>query len=195
MSLKTHNTALDFSKYVIFPGIYRILILLPLPSRQLASLVQTALKPWQQGILLRDDRHQEHEAQQDCQQEIQRIYVLQAQAGIQQVSSCLASPGADPLSNGRSGWVACGLQHLHSCLHRRWRQLAAVTLSQRHSRLLDHEEPFWADWEGQGCEKRFQLNNNGDTMHLSGDDVGVNPARLRAGRLAGIVPAGSLHAI
>ena len=32
-------------------------------------------------------------------------------------------------------------------------------------------------------------------MHLSGDDVGVNPARLRAGRLAGIVPAGSLHAI
>ena len=155
MSLKTHNTALDFSTYVNFPGIYRILILLPLPR--------------QQGTLLRDDRHQEHEAQQDCQQEIQRIYVLQAQAGIQQVSSCLASPGANPRSNGQSGWVACGRQHLRRCLHRRWRQVAAVTLSQRHSRLLDPEEPFWADWERQGCERRFQLNN-GDTMHLSGDE-------------------------
>ena len=36
--------------------------------------------------------------------------------------------------------------------------------------LLDPEEPALAEGEGQGCERRFQLNINGDAMHLSGDE-------------------------
>ena len=63
-------------------------------------------------------RRQEHWAQQDCQREIQRINGAQPQAGLRQVSSSLASPeGVSPLYGWRR-WVAYGLQHFGSCLHR-----------------------------------------------------------------------------
>ena len=46
------------------------------------------------------DGRQVHGAQQDCQRDIQRKHGARAQGGIRQVSSCLASPGADHLSDG-----------------------------------------------------------------------------------------------
>ena len=87
----------------------------------------------------------------------QRIHGARAQGGIQQVSSCLALPGADhrwrPL-------VARGLQHLGSGLRGGGsrRQAAAVILSCRRRRLSDPEEPAGAEGEGPGrpaCERRF----------------------------------------
>ena len=52
-----------------------------------------------------------------------------AQAGIQQVSSCLLSTGAESLSNLWRCWVAHRMQHLDSSLRRLMQQVAAVIVS------------------------------------------------------------------
>ena len=108
-----------------------------------------------------DRRRQEHGAPQDCQWEIWGIHRARVQAGIQQLSFCLASPGADPLTDGWSHWVARGLQHLISGLRRRQREAAAVILSCG-NRLQDHRcrlpptvGPWGASWgacQGEGVK-------------------------------------------
>ena len=91
-------------------------------------------------------------AQQDCQQDIQQIHCARSQVGIRQVSSCLASVGADHLSDGRSSFVAQGLA---ACAAAAGGSGPVVILSCYHSRQLDPEEPAGAEGEVPGCESRL----------------------------------------
>ena len=202
---------MDVSKYVMhnilcicdtFPDIWQFFHFLPLqalPGRQFSSspwqavgktFGKTFFQPWQWGSLLQHE-HQEHEAWQHCQREIQRIHAT-AQDWIQQVSSSLALIDADPLSNR---WVASGLQHwalqaaVAGSLSRQQQQEATLIFSCCSSQQWDPEQPAGPEGReeggGQGCKRRFWLNNNGNAMHLSGDEwIQLSMNRSIASRLA-----------
>ena len=122
-----------------FPGIWLIFILLP-------------------QILLPEEwtplSHQEHRAH--ClsstrlQLEIHQIHGMLAQPGLQQISSCLVSPGTDSLSSWWHCLVACGMQQLDSCLGRLQQQVAVMILTHYSSAVsaTDGGEPAGADGTG-----------------------------------------------
>ena len=122
-----------------FPGIWLIFILLP-------------------QILLPEEwtplSHQEHRAH--ClsstrlQLEIHQIHGMLAQPGLQQISSCLVSPGTDSLSYWWHCLVACGMLQFGSCLGRLQQQVAVVILTHYSSAVsaTDGGEPAGAEGTG-----------------------------------------------